>query len=97
MPANSRRRQTFADFLIVLFGEERRDPAILHPFDAHSMPLRNSAYTGGVFGVGPLAVSAFDTQLRFSSHSRNTVEIGQVVLLRVNDAVQRNRREQPSG
>ena len=45
-------------------------------------PARKSANTGGSRGVGPLAVSAFGTQLAFSSQSRKTVEVGQVVLLR---------------
>ena len=40
------------------------------------MPWTYSANVGGVFGVGPLAVSALGTQLMFSSHSRKTVEMG---------------------
>jgi hypothetical protein len=46
------------------------------------IPARNSAYSGGSLGVGPLALSAFGTQFMFSRYNRNTVEIGHVVLPR---------------
>lgn len=43
-------------------------------------PPRKVAWSSGSEGVGPLAVSASETQSRFSRYSRKTVEIGQVVL-----------------
>src|SRR5262245_18077972 len=46
------------------------------------MPCRKSDTTGACFGVGPLAVWAWGTQVRFSRYRRKTVAIGQVVLAR---------------